>query len=156
MGLDMYLRGKRFLSKYMNPGDENIQVEVGKMFPELENRTGAFSDEPAVTEIVINAGYWRKANSIHFWFVRNCQRNIDNCLKYHVCRSQLSALKQVCMDVLADKDRAAELLPSMSGFFFGSTEYNEDYFHDLEYTIKIVDSCLSLPLNWEFEYQSSW
>lgn len=156
MGLDMYLRGKRFLSKYLNADDERIQTEVGKMFPELENRTGAFSDESPVTEIVINAGYWRKSNSIHFWFVKNCQSGIDNCLRYRVTRHSLNELKQVCKEVLIDRSKADQLLPTMSGFFFGGTDYDEFYFQDLEYTIKIIDNCLSLPESWEFEYQSSW
>lgn len=156
MGLDMYLRGKRFLSKYLNADDERIQIEVGKMFPELENRTGAFSDEPPVTEIVINAGYWRKANSIHNWFVKNCQNGVDNCSKYYVTRQDLNELKLVCKEVLLDRSKADQLLPTKSGFFFGDTHYDEFYFKDLEYTVKIVDSCLSLPVSWEFEYQSSW
>jgi hypothetical protein len=51
---------------------------------------------------------------------------------------------------------AEELLPTASGFFFGSTEYNEWYIDDLKNTIEQLDKCLALPDDVEFEYHSSW
>jgi hypothetical protein len=50
---------------------------------------------------------------------------------------------------------AEELLPSHSGFFFGSTEYDEWYFKDLTRTVEIIDRCLASKFDY-FEYQASW
>lgn len=58
--------------------------------------------------------------------------------------------------VVKDPSIAIELLPSESGFFFGSTHYDEHYIADLKHTVEVIDRCLSLPDCWSFEYQASW
>lgn len=67
----------------------------------------------------------------------------DNCTDYIVRKEQLEKLKADCVAVLADHSLAPTLLPTSDGFFFGSTEYNEFYFEDLEETIKIIDKALA-------------
>jgi hypothetical protein len=156
MGLDMYLNAKRYMSKYFNEGDEAKMKLIAEVFPELANRKGCFGDASPVKEVRIEAGYWRKANAVHDWFVRNVQEGEDDCGNYHVSREQLEELKELCKQVLEDRERASELLPTTDGFFFGSTEYDQHYFDDLEKTIRIIDDCLTLHEQWEFEYHSSW
>lgn len=156
MGLDMYLSGKRYISKYFNEGDEDLATAIAEKLPELKGRSGRFGDASPVKEVSIEAGYWRKANAIHKWFVDNVQGGEDECRPHYVSREQLVELKELCEQVLADRSKAAELLPSASGFFFGSTDYDEYYFQDLESTVKIINDCLELPQSWEFEYRSSW
>lgn len=54
---------------------------------------------------------------------------------------------------------AEELLPTQSGFFFGSTEYDQGYIWDLENTIEICNRVLNnLPekSGWYLYYHSSW
>jgi hypothetical protein len=109
-----------------------------------------------VTYIVEEAGYWRKANQIHQWFVNNVQDGNDNCGSYWVGRDKLKELLELCNKVLSDKTNAGEYLPTASGFFFGSTDYDEYYFQDIENTIEIIQSCLSDSEANEFEYSSSW
>jgi hypothetical protein len=156
MGLDMYLNAKRYMSKYFNEGDEAKMKLIAEVFPELANRKGRFGDASPVKEVSIEAGYWRKANAVHDWFVRNVQEGEDDCGNYPVGREQLGELKELCKQVLEDRERASELLPTTDGFFFGSTEYDQHYFGDLEQTIRIIDECMTLPVEWEFEYRSSW
>ena len=156
MGLDMYLSGKRYISKYFNEGDEDLATAIAEKLPELKGRSGRIGDASPVKEVSIEAGYWRKANAIHKWFVDNVQGGEDECRPHYVSREQLVELKELCEQVLADRSKAAELLPSASGFFFGSTDYDEYYFQDLESTVKIINDCLELPQSWEFEYRSSW
>lgn len=154
MGLDMYLKGKRYLSSYFNEGDNEVAGKIAELFPELNGRPGRF-DGNIVKEVMVELGYWRKANAIHDWFVKNCQEE-DNCQPAYVGREQLEELKAICQEILADRSKAASLLPPTAGFFFGSTEIDEYYFQDLEQTVKIIDSALTMPDSWEFEYQSSW
>jgi hypothetical protein len=156
MGLDMYLNAKRYMSKYFHEGDEAKMKLIAEVFPELANRKGRFGDASPVKEVSIEAGYWRKVNAVHGWFVRNVQEGKDDCGSYPVGRGQLEALKELCKQVLEDCARASELLPTADGFFFGSTDYDQHYFDDLENTIRIIDDCLTLHEQWEFEYRSSW
>lgn len=107
-------------------------------------------------------GYWRKANHIHKWFVDCVQDGEDDCEKYEVTKSNLLDLKAVCEEVLSlkgkDEGKIEEILPTESGFFFGSTSYDEYYFSDVEETIRIINNVLETT---DFEkelvvYQSSW
>ena len=57
-----------------------------------------------------------------------------------------------------DSSVAEELLPSTSGFFFGSTDYDEYYVDDIKNTIDIINKVLETT---DFDtqmlyYGSSW
>jgi hypothetical protein len=148
MGLDMYLTAKRYVSDY-NDKDKAISTEVMRHFPEL-------GEQHTIREITVRVGYWRKANAIHKWFVDNVQEGEDNCHPYPVSRERLQELRDTCERVLAFRGLATAQLPPAQGFFFGNDEVDEWYYRDLEETIKIIDACLSLPVGWDIEYQSSW
>jgi len=156
MGLDMYLIGKRFLWF-----DEfELQNKLNKVLgsplpPTTEDQWG----QPHVQLVELQLGYWRKANAIHQWFVENVQSGEDDCREYNVSIEQLQKLKEVCQLVLADHSKARDLLPTQEGFFFGGTDYDEWYFQDLEYTVKIIDFIEQsiVPLKkYDLYYQSSW
>ena len=108
MGLDMFLYGVEYHSQYDDEEDNNKSYYV-------------------MTEEI----YWRKANQIHKWFVENVQNGIDNCAMYYVSEESLYKLKELCEKVLENSELAGELLPTTNGFFFGSTEYDEFYYHDV-------------------------
>ena len=53
---------------------------------------------------------------------------------------------------------ARKLLPTASGFFFGSTEYDQWYLEDIKHTIAVLEDCLR-DTDFEHEvvmYSSSW
>lgn len=108
------------------------------------------------TERQVDAGYWRKVNQVHNWFVENVQSGEDDCGEYEVEREQLARLKSLCEQVLADPTRAEKLLPTTEGFFFGGTEYDDYYQEGLRDTIRILDQCLAMPADTVWNYWSSW
>ena len=116
---------------------------------------------------------WRKANQIHGWFVDNCQYGDDNCRSHHVFADQLVELYKVIkflgrippfsfnkpfIPAPAQLRLARELLPTRSGFFFGSIEYDEGYFYNIRKTRDILKKVLkpSTINNWQFSYHASW
>ena len=149
MGLDMYLYKEIYVGGNFEhrevKGDVNISIGKRKL------------DIPVnkISTIRLRMGYWRKANHIHRWFVENVQNGVDECQDSYVSRDDLLKLKSDCEAVLGDKSLAEDLLPTQSGCFFGSTEYDEYYFRDIEDTIKIVDECLKDNRE-EHYYNSSW
>jgi hypothetical protein len=151
MGLDMYLYKKSYLLSgdwIKEEARESVTItKGGQPHPNIK------SDR--VKYIIEEVGYWRKANAIHKWFVDNVQDGVDNCSIYDVSTSQLEDLLSLCKTVLEDKDKAPELLPAQSGFFFGNTDYDEYYFGDLIQTMEIIEDCLS-DNDAEFQYSSSW
>ena len=145
MGLDMYLNARKFTSKdYFRPELYNKLVQEAP-----------FALDTATLEV--NVAYWRKSNQIHAWFVKHVQGGQDDCREYSVSRDQLQLLVDNCKLVLMQKEEAANLLPTQEGFFFGSYEYDEWYFKDIQDTIEQLERILNeYPHEWDFTYQSSW
>lgn len=90
-----------------------------------------------------NFGYWRKANAIHNWFVENVQDGNDDQRDYRVSIEQLQELLNIVDEVLDDREKASSLLPTREGFFFGSTDYDEDYFQDLKDTKLLLEKAIA-------------
>lgn len=106
--------------------------------------------------VEVCVAYWRKANQIHHWFVKNVQDGEDECREHYVERAQLQTLLDLCKQVLETKD--ATPLPPQKGFFFGSTEIDEWYWEDLKNTVAQLTPLLTEKRweCWEFHYRSSW
>ena len=103
-----------------------------------------------------NIGYWRKFNALHNWFVDNCQNGTDDCGEYPVSIDDIDEVLGVLKQVKENHELAPELLPTTSGFFFGSTDYDEYYFDDVDETIELFEKILKEHPDDEFIYQSSW
>lgn len=148
MGLDMYLTKKTYIGaeyEHRNvKGIINITIE-DKPININFNRVNYIEESVA---------YWRKANQIHKWFVDNIQKGEDDCKDYYVSREQLQELVALCQKVLDKELTTEDNLPCQSGFFFGSTEYDEYYFEDLKNTIEQLTPLLKEE--GEFYYTSSW
>lgn len=107
---------------------------------------------------IAQLGYWRKDNHIHNWFITHCAGGVDDCEPVAVEDTDLDALAVACEAVLKDPERAEELLPCASGFFFGSTEYDEYYMESLKETLDIISSALIMQSKYggDFQYLASW
>ena len=83
--------------------------------------------------------YWRKANSIHNWILKETGTPADfnagdNGIE--LTKDMLIKFVEQAETVLKDKsdETSARLIPSCSGFFFGSTTYDEWYYEDIKNT----------------------
>lgn len=175
MGLDMYLYKTKkikdmtsqeyetvddFVSKQKLTSDTDIDLEKelniagANELKQCIDTRGQYISWQSIFEEV---GYWRKSNQIHNWFVDNVQGGEDECRPHLVSIDDLKKLRDLCNQVLQDPSKAPELLPTLSGFFFGGTEYDEWYFNDLKETINIIDKALgSVSEEDTFVYRSSW
>lgn len=166
MGLDMYLKKKIFIgANYKHTG------VTGRITIKKDGKPVKVNFKK-VSEIVESAGYWRKANQIHKWFVDNCQGGVDDCREAYVSKEQLIELLNTCKKVLKTKtakkgkkvtvkgeveETADDLLPTQSGFFFGGTEIDEYYYNDIKDTIKIIEDLFKDGIeNADIYYQASW
>jgi len=154
MGLDMYLRKKIYIGNKYREKDKMIRVYVpenqeGVLFPteKINHEKVAF-----ITEEI---GYWRKANSIHRWFVDNVQNGNDDCGEYCVPIEKLKELLDIVNKVLEKPSSGKTLLPCINGFFFGSTDYDKWYVEDLKYTKKILEEAIEDGKG-DIYYTSSW
>jgi hypothetical protein len=154
MGLDMFLYASKYLSSSVAVEKD---IEAYNTVKDL-----IFAEElakgPAYVRLEI--AYWRKANAIHKFFV-DLDSGTDECQDIYVEREQLAELLNRCNRILENKsvELANELLPPQSGFFFGSTEVDEYYFEDLQYTQELLTKILSTikeDSELEFIYRASW
>lgn len=158
MGLDMYLRRKVYIGANYEHNDIKGEITLTRQGKPVK----IIFDK--VTEITENCGYWRKANQIHNWFVQNVQKGEDDCGEYYVSKDNLNELLDVCMKIKGNPTLASELLPTTQGFFFGSEDYDEWYWQDIDNTIKIINDILedTEEVNGktfsrgDIYYQSSW
>lgn len=156
MGLDMYLRASKLVS-----GHEWKTPEQRKEYADLLQAVQLTLDDldsssPSGT-VTLTVAYWRKANAIHAWFVDNVQDGEDKCEPHEVSREQLSALRDLCAQGVANRDVVS--LQPRAGFFFGGTEVDEYYYQDLAETVAMLGKILDNPKfseGWYFEYKSSW
>lgn len=177
MGLDMYLEARKYVRQIdwnsvpRRSFDDETPVDyslyhtdaykaLAEMFPER-----LIKHADAGSTVSMNIAYWRKANQIHGWFVREVQGGEDNNAPYPLEREKLVELLDTVKKVLdGDKSVARELLPVTPGFFFGN--YNEDdgydeyYYEQLRKTETMLEDILAEVKEGEYEYelyyQSSW
>jgi hypothetical protein len=98
--------------------------------------------------------YWRKANAIHKFFT-DLDGGVDECQVIAVTGKDLHNLAEKCQKALDRPEEAHNILPTQSGFFFGSTEYDMYYFADLEDTVKFIYTLNPTDAQ-EFTYRASW
>ena len=121
-----------------------------------------------------NAAQWRKANAIQRWMNDELAGgDMENCQSYPIDSDKLDQLRNDCMAVLsmnsnplANKKMVEELaekrgLYPMEGFFFGTYEFDEWYFRDLEYTVAVIDrldkaGALNPDSDVTFTYRAWW
>lgn len=164
MGLDMYLKKHIYIGANYEHNEVTGRISLKRkgipMKIELKK----------VTEIIQEAAYWRKANQIHQWFVVNCQNGVDDCGEYDVSIEKLKELYDLCVRVKKNPDLAEQLLPTQGGFFFGSTNYGENYMFDIDTTITALGPIIrehfnedgikkpasERPVLTSFVYHASW
>lgn len=95
MGLDMYLERKIYIGR-----DWEGKRKKRKMTIDTNLEGKKEIDFSQVKELVFDAGYWRKANAIHQWFVDNVQDGKDDCKDYYVSRDDLEKLLKIVNEVL--------------------------------------------------------
>lgn len=109
-------------------------------FSELDKATDPYKFFKSILELQ-EVAYFRKVNFLvrYFWDQLHKFDYEDMC---YLSNLDLLKLKERCLQVLKDHSLAEELLPTMSGFFFGSTEYDEYYFEDLEFVVEDMTEIL--------------
>ena len=109
---------------------KSIDERNSKLIKELE-------DEKEKINPWNEVAYFRKVNFLLPFFGYE-----DNCSDLEIDKYQVEDLVDACKAVLEDHSKAEELLPTTAGFFFGSTEYDDWYFGDVECVKTTFESIL--------------
>lgn len=76
-------------------------------------------------------GYFRKVNFLVKFFEKK-GFDVPKQTPLAIKREDAEELLSKCEEVLKDHSKAEKLLPTMSGFFFGSTDYDDYYYEDVK------------------------
>ena len=79
-----------------------------------------------------NTKDFRKVNLLIPWVERTLGVEVENCKTYKLSKSNLESLLADVDTVSNDISKAQELLPTRTGFFFGSSDYGGCYRQDLD------------------------
>lgn len=155
MGLDMYLYASKYESKSQW---RNNKEEVKGFYPsELQDlQTDIFERNFVSKETKYQIGYWRKFNALHNYIVENFANGVDDCREIYLSTEDIEKVLNNLKKAKDNKNKASELLPTKSGFFFGSTQYDEWYWEDVEYSIRLFEEVLKLPKGFAIYYEASW
>lgn len=175
MGLDMYLYIEKYESEYEVEFEEREKFRnkiMERLYPdEMLPLMKSMDTKRQITLSRIaryEVGYWRKANAIHNWIIQNCTTDgTDDCRPIYIDTSDAEKLRDICNEVLRDKSKAPEFLPTAEGFFFGGTEYDDGYMEDVRYTSELLSEILNFihsttkdPINskksYYIVYEASW
>ncbi len=177
MGLDMYLEITRYVSQFdVVPRKQDEEDHYSRVVREgppiieswLEPYGLAQFRDPrnfAMISVTTQAIYWRKANHIHQWFVEHVQGGVDECQRSYLGRDDLNALLKECNKALASRGTSDEtdILKPQSGFFFGSTNRDDWYWQQTEYTAERLTKIVALldkealeNRHYDLHYQASW
>jgi hypothetical protein len=188
MGLDMYLFRKSYVKNWDFMKDEDkhtVSVKKNGM-----DRTDI--DPNRISYITEHVASWRKFNALHGYIVENHANGRDECQQIALyvddlneilntlveIREELNSCEVVDVEVECGVDRgkpimrtiqvfkskkANELLPTRSGFFFGSEHIDEYYKALVEQTIDIFQNLVDADAkaqeegnDYEYYYQASW
>ena len=119
--------------------------DVLRQIEKYENKREKLEDLLRSLEPREQMAYFRKVNFLMAFFDYS-----GNCEYVEIDREQVEELIDRCDQVLANNSLAEELLPTTSGFFFGSTDYDEYYFEDVREVKDTFDGILN-DTDWDNE-----
>jgi hypothetical protein len=95
--------------------------------------------------------YYRKVNFLYAYFADRLDN--EQCIVTLADCKKIIKYAETILET-RDTDLAAKLLPTQSGFFFGSTEYNDYYFDDvrdvLEQFSEYIDDWTDDTIGWVY------
>jgi hypothetical protein len=111
MGLDMYLYAEKHVSNSSKDFIEKFPQyrKEAEQYQDVMSATGMYSlptPEYGGATISKCVGYWRKANAIHGWIVRNLANGVDECQRIYMSREDLVALRDSCVNELSNRSNA--------------------------------------------------
>lgn len=143
MGLDInFYKAKRSKDNETKERLEEIRKALATEYlKSIDERNSKLINELEDEKEKINpwneVAYFRKVNFLIPFFGYE-----ENCSNIEIDKYQVEDLIEACNEVLEDHSKAEELLPTTDGFFFGSTEYDDWYFDDVECVKTTFESIL--------------
>jgi hypothetical protein len=174
MGLDMYFYKKTYVGNKWKSPKELVKIDVKGVnqakVVDISEEVGYLRKANAIHLWLVEKIQDGNDNCAEYYFSHEkikelldlvnrvleasilVEGKINNGVQYSKDKEKILWAKG---KVIKNPKVAQELLPTGSGFFFGSTDYDEYYIKDLEETKNILEEMLSDDTA-DYHYQSSW
>jgi len=103
----MYLNAEKYISQRDYTNDTNDEA-IYNAIMDASNMGSLPTPNFGGVTVSKCVGYWRKANAIHGWFVRELADGVDECQRISVGRGDLIRLRDDCVNALAKRNEAVE------------------------------------------------
>lgn len=80
--------------------------------------------------------YGRKINFLQNRISEIIEHEVNNITFYEISLDDVKQIIEDCQFIKEHPDSAEDMLPTVEGFFFGSTEYGDLYFEDIDYLLE--------------------
>lgn len=145
MGLDVYV-------EVSNRKDREEIVAKNKEICERNDKAYEEKGEDAKYEQTVDIPttqdyYFRKFNALVNW-VRHNVGNVENCEPMELSKNDIEALQATLNDLTPEN--CDQEFPTCTGFFFGSQDYDEWYWQDVEKAKQMCQEILK-QTDWENE-----
>jgi hypothetical protein len=155
MGLDMYFSTRHATSKRVDrKTGEEVTLDWG-----LPNASDVYEGSKTITTMIdTECGYFRKFNALHVYLVNHFGDDEDNCQPIYIAKSGVEQILANLKEIQEDHAKAQSIMPTQSGFFFGSTDYDEWYFAYIDEAITMFTDVLAVLEDEDdcLVYQASW
>jgi len=120
MGLDMYLTKRTYVKNW----DHMKKEDLHKITISQGGKAVRHIKRERISYIIEQVMYWRKANAIHLWFVKNVQNEVDDCGEYYVDDENLEDLLAIVTEVLDKVEMIAGELHAGTSYSKGQKTEN--------------------------------
>lgn len=148
MGLDISffkLKSRSKIKKHLKEHSNQITYSLAVFWEEL--------DKDYQNNQLTKLMYFRKVNFIVAYYQ---DQLIEDSIAV-LTKKDLEDLLEATEEVLKDPSNASNILPTVSGFFFGSTNYDEYYFEDVKYVNESLKKALKKVKDTDIIYlDCSW
>ena len=147
---------------------EKVVLDYPDILKELQKDINVRDFNSKTETALYKVGYWRKFNALHGYIVKNFAAGRDECQDILLTKRNINDLLSILKEVKEFPNKAEDLLPTCDGFFFGSLEYDDLYFDNVEYSIKLFEKILKLfdefekeededyHISYDIIYRASW
>jgi hypothetical protein len=183
MGLDMYLTKRHYVKNWdrMQPKDRHdIRVKRGgkarpdikpERISEIVEDVGYWRKANAIHKWFVEHVQGGRDDCGHYYVSREQLEQLKSACDKVLANSKLrkgkvtngyvidsDGRRPIVEDgeVITDTQIAETVLPTASGFFFGSTDYDGGYHEDIKYTSDMLAGLLAEEGVADFYYHSSW
>lgn len=158
MGLDQYLTAHKLICGYTHHSEAGEREAYLKLLESVGLQESDVSLDTPHLSVSVTVAYWRKAHTVHAWFVSNVQDGVDDCRSSYASRKFLEFAVEHCRKVLKAEKPGSVISTEKDDYSINTTIGIGRDLEELHMTKDMLEPVLNNPKfkGWNFEYRASW